>query len=262
MFSDIRCSNTISEFPPRQTYIDAGDISFGALRTCLRDKNKVFLSEKDGHKFFDALDTGLRLSTGLNVILGERSSGKTYTLNRLFSSHENVKYIEQFSLLVRDEQTDVKNFDEKISKKNSIFTEEYLKEFKVVVDSMVNVDLERNEQFVEDYISSLLKNAEESEKYDAFSKAKLFSETTFLSDELVTLKSLIKAVETLIENKEYREIIDKYLSLLDLKKLAINLMEISKGETENNQKKNYANELINDFLDSSIKCNCGFLRIP
>ncbi|MBM3138002.1 MAG: PHP domain-containing protein, partial [Chloroflexi bacterium] len=107
MFSDIRCSNTISEFPPRQTYIDAGDISFGALRTCLRDKNKVFLSEKDGHKFFDALDTGLRLSTGLNVILGERSSGKTYTLNRLFSSHENVKYIEQFSLLVRDEQTDV-----------------------------------------------------------------------------------------------------------------------------------------------------------
>lgn len=247
MFSDIRCSNTISEFPPRQTYIDAGDVSFGALRTCLRDKNKVFLSEKDGHKFFDALDTGLRLSTGLNVILGERSSGKTYTLNRLFSSHENVKYIEQFSLLVRDEQTDVKNFNEKISKKNSIFTEEYLKEFKVVVDSMVNVDLERNEQFVEDYISSLLKNAEESEKYDAFSKAKLFSETTFLSDELVTLKSLIKAVETLIENKEYREIIDKYLSLLNLKKLAVNLMEISKGETENNKKKNYANELINNI---------------
>ncbi len=42
------------------------------------------------------------LSTGLNVIIGGRSSGKSYTLNRLNEQYENVKYIRQFQLLEVD----------------------------------------------------------------------------------------------------------------------------------------------------------------
>jgi len=55
-FSDIRIDDRLSSFPTRKTYIDAADVSFVAIRMCLGDRNKVFLSRKDGHHFFDALD--------------------------------------------------------------------------------------------------------------------------------------------------------------------------------------------------------------
>lgn len=246
-FSDLRCDDNLTEFPIRQTYIDAGKISFKAIRACLSDKNKVFLSREDGHKFFDALDNRLRLSTGLNVILGERSTGKTYTLDQINNSFENVKYIRQFSLLERDEDADERKFNEMISRENSLFSEDYLKEFKDVIDSMANVDLKQNERLVEKYISSLLKNAEESDKADIFSKSLLFSETTFPQNDLGNLRSLINSVEALIENAEYREIIDRFIPIEDLKKLAIDLIKKFKEETKNKKNKSFVNDLVENI---------------
>ncbi len=243
-FSDFRSCTNISDYPIRQTYIDARELNFNAIKTCLRDKNKVFLAKEDGHSFFDALDNGLRLSTGLNVILGGRSTGKTYTLNQINNSFENVKYIRQFSLLERDEDADENKFNEMISRENSLFSQDYLNEFKGVIDSMANVDLEQNVRLTEKYVSSLLKNAEESDKVDTFSKVVLFNETTFSKNELGNLRSLISSVETLIKNTEYREIIDRFIPIEDLKKLAVELMQTFTKETENNLKKSFVNDLI------------------
>lgn len=67
----------------------------------MTDKNKVALSEKEGHKKFSALPE-LELSTGLNVVIGERSSGKTHTLNQIYKYFDNIKYIKQFELLETD----------------------------------------------------------------------------------------------------------------------------------------------------------------
>jgi hypothetical protein len=104
LFSDLRMAEGVKTFPTRQTYVDIGDVTLVAIKSALRDKHKVFLSRDDGNDFFDALDNGLKLSTGLNVIIGERSTGKSYTLNRIHGEFENVKYIKQFSLLERDEE--------------------------------------------------------------------------------------------------------------------------------------------------------------
>ncbi|MGO9138148.1 MAG: hypothetical protein ACLQBC_10840 [Syntrophales bacterium] len=243
-FSDLRIDENLLEFPARQTYIDAGEVNFAAIRTCLRDKNKVFLSREDGHRFFDALDNGLRLSTGLNVILGERSTGKSFTLDRISKAFENVKYIQQFSLLERDEEADKKRFNELLSKRQSLFTQEYLKDFQGVVDSMANVDLEKNELLVEKYISSLIRNAQEYEKADSFSKAQLFNESDFSENESGNLKLLIDAVRALIDNTEYRAIIDRHIPVESLKKLAIELMQKHIEETEVNLKKRFLNDLL------------------
>lgn len=249
-FSDLRISENLIEFPTRQTYIDATDLSFPAIKTCLSDKNKVFLSREDGHNFFDALDNGLRLSTGLNVILGGRSTGKSYTLNRINSSFDNVKYIQQFSLLERNEENDEKKFNEILSQGHSLFSQNYLEEFRDVVNSMVGVNLEKSERSIEKYISSLIKNAKESEKADSYSNAKLFSETEFSQNDLGNLKSLIDAIETLIENKEYRSIIDNHIPINNMKYLAIELMQKYVEESELNLKKRFLNDLINDIQKS------------
>lgn len=48
--------------------------------------------------FFEFDEYGTIASTGLNVILGKRSSGKTTLLEKINSSSLNCKYIKQFSL--------------------------------------------------------------------------------------------------------------------------------------------------------------------
>ncbi len=244
LFGDLRIEENLSTFPTRQTYIDVGEITHSAIKNSLRDKNKVFLSKEDGHKFFDALENGLKLSTGLNVVLGERSTGKSFTLNRISHEFENVKYIKQFSLLERDEKSDAKRFNNLLTTKQSIFTRDYLKELQGVVDSITDVDIEKDDRLLEKYITSLVKHAKESEKADSYSKAYLFNESDFPIDNPENLKSLIDSVVELIENTEYRELIDKHISLDSFKKLAIDLIHKYTQEISTNLKKQYINDLV------------------
>lgn len=79
-FSDLRVSGELSFFPARQTYFDVDEVSVKAIKKCLLDKRHVSLTENEGNEMFYALPD-LPLSTGLNVVIGGRSSGKTYTLN-------------------------------------------------------------------------------------------------------------------------------------------------------------------------------------
>lgn len=129
IFSDLRFDIHMESFTTRQTYFDLAEISFTGLKSCLCDKNKVSLSKKDGNKFFQALENGLELSTGLNVILGERSSGKTYTLNSIYKSNINVKYIRQFELLETDAEQSERKFNKQLSTKNSNISDSFLEEF-------------------------------------------------------------------------------------------------------------------------------------
>jgi hypothetical protein len=245
LFSDIRVDASLNQFPVRQTYVDIGEISFCALKHALRDKNKVFMSQSEGHSFFEVLQDGLRLSTGLNVILGERSTGKTYTLNHIFENFENVKYIRQFQLLERDEEADSQRFNNVISQKQSLFTQGYLKEFKNVVDDLSDVNIEDNNRDLDTYIKSLLKNAKESERADAYSKAKLFNEVVYAENELEPLTKLINAVSIMTNNTEYKKIINKYITTEALHKLIIELIINYRNEYEINLKRRWINDLVN-----------------
>lgn len=169
----------MSKFPTRQTYIDCGDISLNSLKFSFRDRNKVALSKSEGNSLFQVFDDGQRLSTGLNIVLGARSSGKTVTLNQISEDCENVKYISQFSLVQRDDANYEKQFNTDVARKKSIFADHHLAPFKTVLDDVLNVDLRLNQQKVEIYLSTLLKLAEDTEKLDAFSKAALFNEAEF-----------------------------------------------------------------------------------
>lgn len=251
-FGDMRMEENRSTFAARHTYIDLGEVSFAGIKSCLRDKNKVFLSKEDGHAIFDALANGLKLSTGLNVLLGERSTGKSFTLDKISkqSEFEKIKYIKQFELLEKNSDDDETSFKALLRKKQSLFTENYLREFKSVVDDLSNINLENDERTLERYVISLLKNANDSEKNDAFSKSRLFSESKFSESNLQNLKSIIIAVEKLIDNTEYQEIIAKHIPKENLKALAVELMTNYSDEMEINLKKRYLNDIIKNIQDN------------
>lgn len=216
LFSDLRAKENLDSYPSRQTFVDLDEININSLKLCLSDRTKVSLSRGAGHQFFQALPDGLVISTGLNVILGGRSSGKSYTLDEISKSHERVKYIRQFELLEKDPEKDEETFNDRLKSSQAKITDEFLNDFKMVVDDVSDICIEKDEKNIETYINSLLTFASETEKSDTFSKCKLFSEPLYQDEKLNNLEKLIDAVEVIIDSQEYRSIIEKHIVKTEL----------------------------------------------
>lgn len=246
IFSDVRIREDMNKFPTRQTYIDCGELTLNSLKFSLRDKNKVALSKSEGNSLFNVFDDGQKLSTGLNIILGARSSGKTATLAQISKECENVKYIPQFSLVQRDDANYEREFNADVARKKSTFADKHLSSFKAVLDDVLNVDIGVNRRKVEDYLVTLLKSAEEAEKLDAFSKVALFNETQFEVGADRALGDLIGSVRQLIENIEYRAVIDKYVDINNLKSLACELIELLWSKAFERKKRTVVNDIVRD----------------
>ena len=246
-FSDCRIEDTHTEFPIRQTYIACEEPTFAAIKNCLRDKSKVALSASEGNDVFQIFADGQLLSTGLNVILGERSTGKSRTLKRISEIMPNARYIEQFSLVARDEKDDEKKFNRFLSETHSLFSREYLRELQDVVNDLVDIDIEEDSRKVDAYLKSLLKHAKESEKHDAFSRAKLFSEELFPAPSQKGLEDLIGSTQNLIENVEFRQTIQKHVPLDRLRALIVELMTIYGFREQERRKKTWINELVSEI---------------
>ena len=247
LFSDVRISNDLADLPTRQTFIDCGDLTLDAIKSCLRDKAKVTLSENDGNKLWQIFPDGQKLSTGLNILLGERSTGKTYTLNKISSTVGNAKYIKQFSLVQQDEDGYEREFKNDVQRKRSNFVDEYLSGLKNVIDSIMSIDLVANNRQIEEYLFTLLKSAEDADRRDAFSKTALFDEVEFSVGQTQTLCELIGSVRQVIENIEYKEIIEKHLVPESLKRLICELIKLLWDKALENKKKKLVNELVKDI---------------
>lgn len=246
LFSDARMKTDLPELPTRQTFVDCGNVTLSAIKACLRDKAKVALSEEDGNKLWQVFEDGQRLSTGLNVLIGARSTGKTHTLDRLSKTIENVKYIKQFSLVQQNEEAYEREFKGDVERRRSVLVDEHLWGLKTVLDDVMNIDLVGNDRAVERYIATLVKSAAEADRRDAFSKATLFDTENFPVGQTKTLKELIESVRQVIENVEFKTIIEKHLDSRSLKKLACELIELLWARTLENLKKTFVNELIKD----------------
>jgi ABC-type polar amino acid transport system ATPase subunit len=240
IFSDSRLTSDTFTLPSRQTYIDLQEITFSGVKSCLNDKNKVSLSSEYGNAFFQATGDGLEISTGLNIILGERSSGKTYTLDKICKENDNVKYIKQFSLLQHDEQ----KFNEQLATEESRVTENYLKNFKEVVDKVIDIDIDEYSRQLDGYITSLLKFASESERADIFSKTALFNESKYEISNRTSINKLIEATTLLLENEEYKTTINTYIQEENLKLLLIDLINKARDKQEVILKQQWLNDLI------------------
>lgn len=242
-FSDYR-PTTGSQFPTRQTYFDIDCIDIKAIKLCLMDKRKIALSPFDGHEMFLALPD-LPMSSGLNVVIGERSSGKSFTLNRLADAYDNIKYIKQFGLLEVDPSKSEAEFKSHIAAKQSSITRDYFLPFSHVIDDVKEISLDEDEGVLDRYIKSLLKHAEETERADSFSACALYSENEFTIPSLDSLKELISSVEKLLDARQYRHIIEKNIPRENLVNLLRDLIFQYREEKKRCLMKSWVNDLLN-----------------
>lgn len=248
-FSDIRLSDELNDFPARQTFFDIDEISISALKKCLINRNHVSLTEGEGNDMFYALPD-LPLSTGLNVIIGERSSGKTYTLDQIAKENESVKYIKQFELIETDPKKSAKEFTDHIAAKKSSYAEEYFGLFKDAIDIVKSISLNDDESSIENYLSSLVKFAKESDRADSFAKCAIFKESKFTKRNFESLEKLIEAVERLLDAIEYKDIIEHNVERSSLISLHTELILKYNSKKKRSLEETWINETVQKIKEA------------
>jgi len=260
LFSDSRMLEGMVHLPTRQTFVDCGEPTLEALKGCLQDKAKVALSERDGNNLWQVFDSGQMLSTGLNVLIGARSTGKTHMLDEISSAIKGCKYIRQFSLVQQDEAAYEREFKSRIERRRSALVDQYLVGLKRVIDDITKVDLNANERETATYLETLLKSADEADRRDAFSKASLFDEVEFPVGNAKTLQALIESVRQVIENVEYRPIIERHVDLAALKRMARELIELLWTSLLDAEKKRVVNALVKE-IKQSLKIRTAAVQV-
>jgi hypothetical protein len=260
LFSDARMRADLSALPLRHTFVDCGVLTLSALKTCLRDKSKVSLSEADGNKLRQVFEDGQKLSTGLNVLLGARSTGKTHTLDEICKTTERAKYVRQFSLVQQSDAEYEREFTGNVERRRSALADDYLSGLKKVLDEMMNVDCIANDREVGRYVDTLVKAAQEADRRDAFSKTALFDEVDFPVGNTDTLVALINSVRQVIENGEFRVVIEKHVDLGSLKKLARELIKILRTRTLEYETKKLVNSLVKE-IKKSLKVRTSAVQV-
>ena len=250
LFSDWRPTQD-NEIPFRSTFIDINNVDFWSIKEALKDKEKVFINKEKSRDFFSILDDGTQACAGLNVIVGKRSSGKTFTLDTIFKCFNNpqktksIKYIKQFELIERDsEEKEEVKFNAMLADKSSLFIQEYLDEFKTIVDRIQTIDLENERMKANGFLSTLIEFANNVEKHDSFAKVPLFSQQQFETSETNEIEALIQNVQNILDNVTYADLIKKHLNKKALIELFKDLVLISREIALRNTVTQYSNKII------------------
>lgn len=263
-FSDFRIEKGISadKYPVSHTFFDVDQVNVNTLKLCLMDKTKVSLTSQKGIKLFQIFPNGQMLSTGLNIMFGKRSTGKTYTLDAIANRFEGkAKYIKQFELLNtnRNDSDQFEN-DLKIRQENS--AEDYLREFSIIVTDMLKTcSVEEDEMKLQKYLDAVMSSAHQSDVNDVFSKSQLFNESDFKELNYEEIKRLIKAVLTLLESQLYKPLVDNFLPEASLKSLLKELIAQCRKDYINNQYFKEVNNIIK-MVKESLQLKSAAPRIP
>lgn len=221
IFSDIRINDTLNHLEVnKHTYINTNTLTISSIKRALMNKSNVS-SNIDETRGIIHMPNGLTISTGLNVVVGARASGKTTLLETLINDyHIDAKYIKQFELVSDNEES---NFHSRLQKSYSQETKEYLKPLEDIVTNIKEIDIKQSLSNLSSYITSLLSYAEYKNKMDIYSKAKLFNEKELKLPDTKNLKNAISNVESLINNQKYNYIINQVLGVNKLKELSVAL---------------------------------------
>lgn len=229
LFSDIRIFTTNEDSPFRDaskyTYLDCTDKKFSIIKTVLRSKNSTSLTKEKANQEFEILNGEAIASTGINVLLGRRSSGKTYTLDHVYGEGNNhTLYIRQFEIM---QECDDKSFKANIDSSTAKEKLDFIKPLNQIFDYLDSLNYP---SLLEEYESSLksLHDSAQQNINDSYSQVPLFHTSPIKSTDMRHVNDDIKAVDQLLSDKEEEKLINQYLSKERLMGLYYSLLEKAK----------------------------------
>ncbi len=246
-FSDIRIKNVADKEEFRKQYLNVTKYTFlkcdnpkfGSIKNALRANDSTSLTSTFEDESFEILDGEAKASIGINVLLGERSSGKTYTLDHIYGQgNGHTLYIKQFDIVKRCEES---KFDEFVADNSSVDVIAYLRELNSVFDYIEEMPNAVLNTKLTEYLTSLLESAKQNLN-DAYSMCPLFKmDSLSLKKDAAT--EIYKSLDTLLSSTEYKNVIFEKLSIDAAKELYYKFISIAKEITLKNTLINRANKI-------------------
>lgn len=191
------------------TYVQCEEMTTASIKQALREKRNVGVFDKDND--FEILPEGVPVSRRINVIVGKRSSGKTFTLKRIMDSLQSSEYtyLRQFQI--------TKNAEEDVFKENgSSEDERFCTCYFAPMQNALSGYLDDNDACradVGDFCEALVRFAQSPES--DCSKYPIFIAQSFVTDGIDNRIredcKLIKAARTIRSSKERRELVSSLL---------------------------------------------------
>lgn len=218
VFSDSRPGeNLVSEDDPDfllrykygYTYVQCEDMTVPAIKLAMREKHNI--SVFDEGNGFEVLPEGIPVSRRLNVIVGKRSSGKTFTIKRIMDSLDKTDYtyVYQFQITNKAEE---KTFNEENAKEDELFSTHYFSPVQDMLDKYLAWE-DSEKDAVGDYYDAIIKFAKSPE--NDCSSYPIFTAQGFVTEGIQNRIDkdfdLIKAART-IQTSDRSDIVEKHLT--------------------------------------------------
>lgn len=190
--------NDIVKLQNKQTYLQIDSCEFEDIKRCLQDKSKISIS-KENLKDVVNID-GINISSGLNLVVGKRGTGKTHFLNRIKESIEDEYYeIKQFETARADEYIEQQRKEQGLTA-ISLWQEKYINEFSKIKYYIQDAGTELND--IEKFLTDVKRFATEMARSQSSQKYLLFKETEFELSNIEYIRDALINIKKVIEKNE------------------------------------------------------------
>ena len=202
--------DTIRRYAYGYTYLQCSEMSFSSVKAAFANANNIAIFPTD--RDFEILPEALPASRRMNVILGERSSGKTFTLKRILDAYEpeDRLYIEQFEITNKAKK-DV--FDKDVAEEDRVFFDNYFKVLQDAINRYTQFDQGACEDAVRTYCTALTQYA--AAPTDRYSERPIYNADRFAYEESDAIETsdvkLRKAAQELAGGGKRPDVVKEYV---------------------------------------------------
>lgn len=229
-----------SQYHPGSVYLATDSSSFGAIRHGLKTGVRY---AKDGSTNLE-FSPGLTLVQGVNLLLGKRSSGKSFSLDRIQSvcDDKDVYYIKQGELVEKGTED---TFYQELNRRFSRIRRDYLSKWDdLLIKAKANGTKADRLSSIKDYLKSLKSYAETSSKQDCYSSCVLYTSEDMTTPNKKDTCKLINAVVTLLKSEDNADLIESTIGRERLIALLKSLVRRAKHERIEQEQVRLTNKIV------------------
>ena len=255
----------------KQTFLECDDSQYSDIYNALKNKSSVGINSDILKDSFSIgvynekreIETKVKVSTGLNLIIGSRGSGKTYFLENVKNSVKESELFEIKQFQSSKKAETILN-DRKKAEINTNFKkwkEKYAKEWDYIYNNVIKDDQILTEHdFVEklnSYLEDLKRYYKSENRKSSANKINLFRENELSANKLIdTLDDQLEAIDKLVKAKEpwnyMKNRIDNQILNIDTLRDDINqFKQLLEKELEKDRLDEKIKEIVNRIIRSA-----------
>lgn len=183
----------------KQTYLQIDSCEWEDIKRCLYDRNKVSVNKDNLQDVINI--NGVNISSGLNLVVGKRGTGKTHFLNKIKEEYSEDEYyeIKQFETARADEYIEKQRKEQGLSALHS-WQGKYKNQFLKIKNYLNNNETEQEN--IECFLNDVKRFANEMARSESSQKYLLFKETEFELSSIEYIETALSNIKEVIEKDE------------------------------------------------------------